>query len=59
MYHVVYSRLDVVDLERARILASVDRSELFYGFLGDSLLEARFDLNGTPRVGIWTASLVH
>jgi hypothetical protein len=48
------TRLEVVDLQTHRIVAALDRPEMFAGFIGDDLLLQNFvDADGSPRVAVW------
>ncbi len=49
------SRIDLIDLRSASIVASTDREELFEGFVGDGLLmQVQYVESGAPRLIIWS-----
>ncbi|MGH7501336.1 MAG: hypothetical protein ACREL7_06200 [Longimicrobiales bacterium] len=54
------SRLDVIDLNAASLIARVNQDNLFVGFIGSvSILEAEYLDDGTPRLVVWDAAIVN
>jgi hypothetical protein len=50
------TRIEVIDLSSGSIVARTERDEYFDAFLGDgSLLEDRYNSDGTPQVAVWKA----
>jgi hypothetical protein len=58
-YTPIYtSRIDVIDLRTAAIIASRDQEELFVSFIGkDKALEAKYLEDGTPQLVVLSMSL--
>ena len=51
-------RIDVIDLDRALIIASSERNELIGAFIGDGLgLEIRYTEIGIPQAFVWSLAL--
>jgi hypothetical protein len=53
--HFLYTtRIDVIDLNTASIIASSEREELIQGFVGNRLgLESQYTETGIPRAAVW------
>lgn len=54
------SRIDVIDLDRAAVIASTERDELMAIFIDDAfLVEYRLSENWTPQLVVWRATFVN
>lgn len=52
------TRIEVIDLKKRRIVARIDRPELFTGFIGDGVLFQSLESDdGTPFVAVWSVVL--